>query len=86
MSAGEDAVDERGHGSVSGDILARKRGGVRRGGVLHDPDDLAFRKDLAVLKREQERLADGEGGGSGNVVRRGHGRGLFLRARNCRST
>ena len=39
-------------------------------------------QDLVVVQREQERLADGEGGCSGNVVRRGHDRCLSLRARN----
>ncbi|MEX1146975.1 MAG: hypothetical protein WEB93_01210, partial [Sphingomonadales bacterium] len=45
---------------------------MRRSGIAQNADNLMFRQDVAVVQREQQRLADREGCRSGNVWDLGH--------------
>lgn len=42
------------------------------------PHDLFFRQDISIIQRQKQRLANGESGGSGNVIEDGHERFRFL--------
>ncbi|CUX81271.1 hypothetical protein Ga0058931_1660 [Roseibaca calidilacus] len=48
------------------------------GSVFQNADDFLFRQDVTIIQREQERLANGQGSCSGNVLGYGHDLLCFL--------
>lgn len=77
VAPGKDTVDQRGHGDVQRIIAACRSMLVRGRRVRENPDDFFLRQDLVIVQCKQQRLADGQCCGSGDVVGHGHGQLCF---------
>jgi len=78
IPASQYSVYQRGHRSMRFRVLCICGKFMCGGGIAQDPDNLFFWQDIAVIQCQKQRLADGEGSESGNLVGDGHGRFRFL--------
>lgn len=72
IAAVQNPDDQIGNGRVQIILLAGRRILMCCSGILENPDDLFFGKDVVVVQREQQRFANGQRGGSSDVVGHGH--------------
>jgi hypothetical protein len=58
-------------------LIILRRIFVGRSRIEQDADDFLLGQDVAVVQRQQQRFADGKGGGSGDIAWHGHDRFHF---------